>query len=148
MKRLFNIRFGVVAKALIALCFTALLPLFAADKAAKEAFDRGLTATAQGNMQEAIKQFTQAIKIDPKYAKAYYNRGVVYEKIGDYKQAISDYNQAIKVDPNFAWAYNNRASAYISLNDYKNATKDARKACELGDCKALYYLAQNKLLRD
>ncbi|MDR2152080.1 MAG: tetratricopeptide repeat protein [Helicobacteraceae bacterium] len=147
MKTLSNIRFGAVAKALIALCLTSAFA-FGADNAAEEAFNRGLAAYNRGDLQEAVKQYTQAIKIDPKYADAYYNRGLAYANLGDTSKAIADWTQAIKIDPSFALAYNNRAAAFGVLGDLKNATKDARKACELGNCKALQVLAQEKLLRD
>ncbi|MDR2151234.1 MAG: tetratricopeptide repeat protein [Helicobacteraceae bacterium] len=53
MKTLFE--FGIVAKALIAFCLTAVF-VVGADNAAKEAYDRG-------EFQEALAAFTQAIKI-------------------------------------------------------------------------------------
>ncbi|MDR2152972.1 MAG: tetratricopeptide repeat protein [Helicobacteraceae bacterium] len=145
MKTLY--KFVVAAKTLIALRLTSAFA-FGANSAAKEAFDRGVATYEQGNLQEAIKQYTQAIKIDPNSAQAYNNRGIAYGKLGDYGKAIADFTQAIKIDPKYATAYNNRAVAYAFLNDLKNATKDARKACELGECTALQILAQEKLLRD
>ncbi|MDR2035048.1 MAG: tetratricopeptide repeat protein [Helicobacteraceae bacterium] len=53
---------------------------------------------------------------------------------------MADYNQALEIDPNYSVDYNNRGLAYYNLGDYKSATKDARKACELGELKALKML--------
>ncbi|MDR2034156.1 MAG: tetratricopeptide repeat protein [Helicobacteraceae bacterium] len=140
MKTLF--KFGMVATALIVFYL-----MFGAS-AADEAYNSGVTAQDRGDLQEAIKQYTEAIKLDPKYTWAYNNRGLAYADLGDTSKAIADFTQAIKLDPKLALAYNNRAVAHAMLDDLKSATKDARKACGLGECKALQVLEQEKLLRD
>jgi tetratricopeptide (TPR) repeat protein len=117
-------------KILIAVCVTAVFA-FGAGSAAKEAFDRGLAAHKQGNTQEAIAQFTQAIKLDPNYTDAYNNRGNAYYDLDDYDKAIADYAQAIKIDPGDADAYNNRGIAYHNLGDYDKAIADYAQAIKL-----------------
>jgi tetratricopeptide (TPR) repeat protein len=47
----------------------------------------------------AIADYSQAIRLDPKYAVAYINRGISYEAKGDNDRAIADYDQAIRLDP-------------------------------------------------
>ncbi|GHV27535.1 hypothetical protein AGMMS4952_09360 [Spirochaetia bacterium] len=47
----------------------------------------------------AIKNFSQAIEIDPNYAIAYYLRGVTYCLKDDYDHAITDLKYAIRIDP-------------------------------------------------
>ncbi|GHV06923.1 hypothetical protein AGMMS50229_12670 [Campylobacterota bacterium] len=111
-----------------------------------DAYGDGMVAANRG--EEAVKQSTQAIKIDPNDAKAYYNRGNSYFELADYKKAIADYTQAIKIDPNHADAYNNRGNSYGKLYNYKKATKDARKACDLGNCKVLKWLGDNHKIDD
>ncbi|MDR2033112.1 MAG: tetratricopeptide repeat protein [Helicobacteraceae bacterium] len=111
-------------------------------------FSRGLAYHNLGDTSKAIADYTQAIKIKPKNALAYLIRGLAYGQLSDYDKAIADYNQAIKIDPNNAAAYGSRGIAYAGLSDYRSATKDARKACELGDCKLLQLLTQQKRLRD
>jgi tetratricopeptide (TPR) repeat protein len=91
---------------------------------------------------------TTAFAFGASAAEEALDRGEAAENRGDLQEAIKQYAQAIKIDPNYALAYVFRGNAYDKLGDYKSATKDARKACELGDCKALKYLGQNKLLRD
>ena len=43
---------------------------------------------------EAIKAYTQAIKLHADYAEAYYNRGVAYILSGDYASGIPDLSRA------------------------------------------------------
>ena len=37
---------------------------------------------------EAIRDYTEAIRLDPKNAKAYRNRGLAYRRLGKYDEAI------------------------------------------------------------
>ncbi|MDR2153181.1 MAG: tetratricopeptide repeat protein, partial [Helicobacteraceae bacterium] len=48
--------------------------------------------------QEAIKQYTQAIDLDPSYANAYVSRGVAYEGLGEAQNAETDANKARELD--------------------------------------------------
>jgi tetratricopeptide (TPR) repeat protein len=74
----------------------------------------------------AIKDFTQAINLNPNDAEAYNNRGNVYsnrdhdyaEKGDDFFRAIADYNQAIHLNPNYAEAYNNRGKTFANNKRY------------------------------
>jgi tetratricopeptide (TPR) repeat protein len=116
--------------------------------AGEEAFNNGNAAADRGDYQEAISQFTQAIKLEPNFAVVYISRGVSYYNLRDNSNAIADYDVAIDLDPNFALAYCNRGDAYRLLGDLSKATADARKACELGDCSFLEFLEKEKLLRD
>jgi tetratricopeptide (TPR) repeat protein len=54
-----------------------------------------------GKYSEAIKYFTEVIKIDAKYADAYYNRGLCYEMLNDYTNARVDYKNAMSIIPNY-----------------------------------------------
>ena len=85
---------------------------------------------------EAVKHFTEAIKLNPDHADAYNNRGAAYYKKGDVDSAISDYTEAIQLNPDHADAYNNRGAAYYkkgdvdsAINDYTDAiTRNSRSA--------------------
>ncbi|GHS84893.1 hypothetical protein FACS1894103_6030 [Campylobacterota bacterium] len=92
-----------------------------------DAFSDGLAAANRGDNQEAIRQFTQAIKSDPNNARAYYERGLLYGDIGDYKKAIEDYTRAININPNYADAYVNRGFLYAEF-DHLKAIEDFTQA--------------------
>ncbi len=47
---------------------------------AKDWFDKGIIKVNEGNYQEALADFTEAINIEPRYAEAYYRRGLIYAK--------------------------------------------------------------------
>jgi tetratricopeptide (TPR) repeat protein len=53
------------------------------------------------DFETAIRYFTKAISLDPKYTDAYFNRGYSYELKGDYKNARKDYEKALDLVPNY-----------------------------------------------
>ena len=48
----------------------------------------------------AIADYTQAIRLDPKFANAYNGRGNVYQAKGDAARANADFARARQLDPN------------------------------------------------
>jgi len=67
---------------------------------------------SRGRPDEAIADFTEAIRIAPDNAVAYSNRGNTYSNTGKLKQAIADYTQAIRLDPANPVRYAKRARVY------------------------------------
>jgi tetratricopeptide (TPR) repeat protein len=56
---------------------------------------------ALSDYNDAILDFTEAIRIDPDYADAYFNRGVAHRKLGLDMKAAADFAKAkeLGVDP-------------------------------------------------
>ena len=50
-------------------------------------------------MEDAIKDLTKVIEIEPTNAQAYNNRGYIYFSIGKSKEAIKDYRYISKIKP-------------------------------------------------
>jgi tetratricopeptide (TPR) repeat protein len=46
-----------------------------------------------------VKNFSEAIRIDPAKADFYSNRGFTYRKIGEFEEAVTDYTSAIEINP-------------------------------------------------
>ena len=61
---------------------------------AKAHIDRGIDYGKQGQLDQAIAEFTKAIEINPRHAEAYYNRAVSYYRIGDYGKSWEDLEKA------------------------------------------------------
>ena len=91
----------------------------------------------QGNYQEAMKLYNEAIQIKPDFSWPYNNRGGIYLTLGNYQQAINEYNKAIELDHKNAFSYGHRGSAYYELGNKKQAIADYNKAIEL-DPKSEY----------
>ena len=78
----------------------------------------------------AIKDYTYALKLNPKSSQIYYERGLVYKRLGLLKQAMSDYNKAIFINPT-SYAYNNIGSIYMTWKQYKNAYAEFANAYKI-----------------
>ena len=70
--------------------------------------NRGLAHYDKEDYDRAIADFTQAIRLDPKFGKAYDARANAYSDKGDHDRAIADYNEAIRIDSANPRAFNNR----------------------------------------
>lgn len=89
--------------------------------------------------QKAIKDFTNAIRIDQAFAEAYYNLGGVYLNTGEYELAIENYNYVIALKPFYVDAYNNRGFAYYNMKEYVKAIEDYSHAVEIDPKNAVVY---------
>src|SRR5215204_1440714 len=59
-------------------------------------------ADTKRDYDEAIREYTKAIELNPQFAEAYYNRGIAYSDKKEYDAAIQDYTKAIELNPRFA----------------------------------------------
>jgi len=96
----------------------------------------------------AISDYTNAIKLNPKYADAYFERGNVKYILKDYKGAISDFTKVIEIGPKFAVFYFSRGLAKAGLKDYRGAIIDYTKAIEIDPKYAEVYYNRGKVKSD
>ena len=69
----------------------------------------------QGNLSEAIKQFTIATQLKPCYADAYHNLATTYIQIGDLENAIINYQKSLECNPNLWQSKQNLERIYKYL---------------------------------
>jgi len=62
-------------------------------------YNRGNTKASNSNFQEAVIDYTEAIRLNPELQEAYSNRGNAKNALGDFTGAISDYTEAIRMNP-------------------------------------------------
>jgi tetratricopeptide (TPR) repeat protein len=101
--------------------------------------NRAIAYKAKGDLDRAIADYSEAIRLDPKYAVAYYNRAIAYKAKGDLDRAIADYNEAIRLEPKDARAYDYRGYAYQAKGDLDRAIADYNEAIRLEPKDALAY---------
>ena len=78
---------------------------------AQTAYDFNISGIAKydgGQYEAAIKDYRQAIQVDPSFHAAYHNIGLALEKLGKYDEAIASYNEAIRVNPRYKEAFRER----------------------------------------
>ncbi len=95
-----------------------------------------------GKLDEAIREFQQAITIYPDYCDAHNNLGLAYRKKGMLEEALSEYQEALKLNPQYAYAHNNLGVLYARTNSLDLAIIEFEKAVA---CKPDYTDAHNNL---
>ena len=80
---------------------------------------------------KAIKDYDEAIRLDPKDAEAFVYRGITWKEKGELDKAFKDFDEAIRLDPKDAWAFVNRGMARHKKKEYDKALKDYDKAIGL-----------------
>ncbi len=85
----------------------------------------------QGDIEGAIVDYTEAIRLNPNDSNAYFNRGFARETRGDVDEAIADYTEAIRLNPNDATAYNNRGIGHKARGDLDHAIADYTEAIRI-----------------
>ena len=106
--------------------------------------NRGNAYADQGQHDQAIRDYTKALEINPKHVVAYFNRGNSYREKGQYDRAISYYDKALEINPKHVMTYNNRGLIYLlKLEKTRRGCADFKKACELGNCRN-YNLAKKR----
>ncbi len=101
--------------------------------------NRGHGLTEQRQLDAALADLNEAIRIDPAYPCAYTNRGRVYAFKRDFDHAMADYDEAIRIDPTFALAYNNRGDAWLGKGDLDRALADFNAAIKYNPSLAVAY---------
>lgn len=123
-------------------CATTTALLIKNPSTAQDYYKRGLYYFSHSggfDRKAAIREFTQAIDIDPDYRDAYTQRAICYSFI-DTDLAIADFSQAIKVCPNDASLYVSRANHFYHKGDYDSAISDFDMALSLQpDDWSIYY---------
>jgi lipoprotein NlpI len=93
--------------------------------------NRGLAYRDKGDLDRAVADFNEAIRLDPEFALAYNNRGLAYRDKGEFDRAIADFNEAIRLEPKFAVAFNSRGFTYDRKGERDRAIADYTEAIRL-----------------
>jgi Flp pilus assembly protein TadD len=118
--------------------------VIAANPKMAEAYNnRGLAFYNLERHQQAINDFSQAIRMKPQYAEAFNNRGNAYYALDQYQKAEADFNKSLQLKPKYSKALLNRGLAYFQMKKSEESCKDFRRACDLGDCDGLQWAMQN-----
>jgi lipoprotein NlpI len=92
---------------------------------------RGVTYSAKGDLDRAIADFDDAIRLNPKDKEAVSNRGNAYRTKGDFGRAIVDYDQLVQLDAKNARAYFHRARFYWQIGSLTKSLTDLDQAIQL-----------------
>lgn len=100
-------------------------------KTAQEWFNLGNTQASEKKIDEAIKSYSECIRLNSEMPACLANRGNIYLSLDKYAEAIEDSTKAIKFDPKLALAFAVRGAAYKRIKDFKAAYADLEWATKL-----------------
>ena len=78
---------------------------------------------SNGQLEEAVKKFSQALSLNSNYAEAHYNLGVTLRELGQIDAAIQSYQNAIAVKNDYPDAHNNLGNAFLDLKRFDTAVE-------------------------
>ena len=93
--------------------------------------NRGVVYDRLSQPDKAIRDFTEAVRLNPADPLTYLDRGITYKGLKDYDKAIADYGEAIRLDPQWTSAYFSRANVFKTRKDYNKALADYSAAIRL-----------------
>jgi tetratricopeptide (TPR) repeat protein len=103
---------------------------------------RGYYQYHLGNSEEAIKDFEQALKLNPANVESLYYSGIIYGERKEYPKAIENLSNMIKLDEDSKAAYLYRGIFYFNNEENEKACADFKKAAELGESSAEQYISK------
>jgi tetratricopeptide (TPR) repeat protein len=98
------------------------------NKAAITHSNLGVSKWNRGDYHGAIKEYTEAIRLSPRYDLAYSNRAIAKRSAGDKVGAIADYTEAIRLSPEHPYNYFSRGLLRHQLGDDTGASSDFSQA--------------------
>ncbi|MEX2316264.1 MAG: tetratricopeptide repeat protein [Pirellulales bacterium] len=84
---------------------------------------RGIGERMLGQMDRAIRTFSQALEANPALGEAYFRRGICLQQIGENKMAISDFRQAAIINYDDPRGNLWEGFVYAKLGDYYEAIR-------------------------
>lgn len=137
---------SIAAAALLALASACVHVPTAKDREGAEVHhDLAVIAMQQGRAQEALKEFQEALSLNPDLAEAHNGLGLIYHwSFGRLADAKKEFEKALELKPNYPEAMNNLGVLFADMGEHKAAQALFEKA--LADpLYATPYIAQVNL---
>jgi tetratricopeptide (TPR) repeat protein len=94
-------------------------------------YNLGIALSKQGEADQAIDHYRQAVALRPDYAEAHYNLGRLLVEHGQLADAIAHYERAAAIDPADAEAQNNLGVTLFGIGRIDDAIAHYQKALDI-----------------
>ncbi len=101
------------------------------EKQALPIFNMGNALQSMEKLDQALKAFTLATRVDPKFADAWINRGRLLDDAGHHNEAIDCYDKALALTPDDLTALSNRGNSLRALNRFADAKASYESALRI-----------------
>ncbi|MDY6879651.1 MAG: DUF898 family protein, partial [Thermodesulfobacteriota bacterium] len=121
------------------------------DRKRDALYNRAWIYASQGNIEQAVNDYSKAIEIDQTFSDAIYNRALLYITMKQYDLALKDLSRVLKAEPRAVDALCNRGNVHYEKGEKDLAIQDYNKGLTIspadGDLyfnRAVVYLSQGK----
>ncbi|WP_315757771.1 MULTISPECIES: J domain-containing protein [unclassified Bradyrhizobium] len=111
----------------------------AAPTTAASFLKRGMDRSRQGDLERAVADFDEAIRLAPRNADLYRYRARDLVRMGRIDRALGDFERAIRLDPNDPVLFHDRGLAFQRKGDLDEALVDLDHAVRMGFSDAGMY---------
>jgi tetratricopeptide (TPR) repeat protein len=129
------------------MCACGSAPAWAGGLAAIDAFHVGRHHLANGNREQALASFNEALRLNPQFVQAYVARGKLLAESGQYSSALADLNFALHLQPTHAEGFAYRGFALLALGRSDEALPDLDAALRLDPTYARAHHMRGHTLR-
>jgi len=84
-----------------------------------------------GDLENALFDYNQAIRLEPDDADNYYYRSRVYIALEKNEEALKDLDAAVRLDPSDVYHFDNRGHIKLKLGDFGGAISDFNQAIRI-----------------
>jgi tetratricopeptide (TPR) repeat protein len=98
---------------------------------AKYLLAQGNKSIARGSYEEAIENYRELIKLNPRHAVAFNNLGSAFYKLGKYRDAEGCFYQAMRIKPDYPDPHSNVGNLLLLKGRYADAENFLRHAIKL-----------------
>ena len=108
----------------------------------------GACFRSMNRIGEAVAEFQEAVRLEPRFVGARYNLAMAFEAAGSPEEAAREYHEVLRIEPGFVQAWNNLGSLLSSQHRFDEAVHCFRGAIERSPASAeLHYNLANALSR-
>ncbi|MHC4738599.1 MAG: tetratricopeptide repeat protein [Planctomycetota bacterium] len=93
-------------------------------------YERANSLAQSGKFEEAVRFYSQALEINPKFVMAHNNLGNVYLLQGEFDKSLEHYSKAIEIAPDFAESHYNLGVLFQKQGKAEHAAAEYRRALE------------------
>ena len=115
-------------------------------KAAIDHYQKGVTASAAGDLPKAVEELTAAVQIHPSFVLALNELSAVYVNQNNMPAAQQALASAIKYEPNNATLHLNLGYVLMLEDKFPDADRELQRALQLNDMSALAHVFRGRVL--
>ncbi|MFI5456138.1 MAG: tetratricopeptide repeat protein [Isosphaerales bacterium] len=106
---------------------------------------RGVVRYENDDLDHAVADVDEALRLDPKYVPALIVRGYLWQWRNRLDQALADLDKAIELDSRNSYAFVERGIFHYNMKSYDKALRDFEAAVDLGSRCALIYIGRGMI---